>query len=70
MAPLEFYRGERIIYGRRDSGRFPCPVDVTAPTTTATTATTAHRTPHTAHRNHTPLLTRLRPLYACACACA
>ena len=28
MKPLEFFRGERVVYGRRESGRFPCPVDV------------------------------------------
>ena len=28
MKPLEYFRGERVVYGRRESGRFPCPVDV------------------------------------------
>ena len=27
MKPLDFWRGERVVYGRRESGRFPCPVD-------------------------------------------
>ena len=61
MKPLEYFRGERVVYGRRESGRFPCPVEVTAPATTRTH--TAHstpnppskpRTPHTAHRTPHP----------------
>jgi hypothetical protein len=28
MKPLEYFRGERVVYGRRESGRFPCPVEV------------------------------------------
>ena len=70
MKPLEYFRGERVVYGRRESGRFPCPVEVPAPASTPhPKPCTPHSTPHTnpltqpAHSTSTSQL-RLQPKHA------